>query len=150
MLLPILKVVTFVATELNLYWLPFVTFHDFPNTLPELVVKSVALLLKTRSVKEPGFVLVVGVLPRLQLVDVFKLGLLPVKMLTGGLTVSESRKLDPVPTELEAVKVTVVGPTNSLGVPLICPLVLFNVSPLGRSPEVTVKDVAPGGSVMIW
>ena len=63
---------------------------------------------------------------------------------------SESRKLDPVPTELEAVKVTVVGPTNSLGVPLICPLVLFNVSPLGRSPEVTVKDVAPGGSVMIW
>ena len=130
--------------------MPFVTFHDLPNTLPEEVVKLVALLLKTRSVKEPGFALAVGVLPKLQLVDVFRLVLIPVKMLTGRLTVSERRKLDPVPTELEAVKVTVVGPPNSFGVPLINPSAVFKVSPLGRDPEVTAKDVAPGGSVLIW
>ena len=132
MLLPILKVVTFVATELNLYWLPFVTFHDFPNTLPELVVKSVALLLKTRSVKEPGLALAVGVLPRLQLVDVFRLALLPVKILGGAIPMLIVRSCDTlVPAGFSAVKVTVVSPTV-VGIPLINPVVGFKLRPVGR------------------
>ena len=132
MLLPILKVVTFVATELNLYPLPFVTFQDFPNTLPELVVKSVALLLKTKSVKAPVFPLAVGIVPRLQLCDVFRLGLLPVKILGGAMPMLMVRSCEKlVPAGFSAVSVTVVSPTV-VGIPLINPVAVFKLRPVGR------------------
>ena len=102
-----------------------------PNTFPEEVVKLAALLLKTRSVKEPGFALVVGVLPRLQLVDVFRLGLLPVKILGGAIPMLMVRSCDELPAGFSAVSVTVVSPTV-VGIPLINPVVVFKLRPAGR------------------
>ena len=111
--------------------MPFVTFHDLPNTFPEEVVKLAALLLKTRSVKDPGFALAVGVLPRLQLVDVFKLALLPVKILGGAIPMLMVRSCDELPAGFSAVSVTVVSPTV-VGVPLINPVVGLKLRPAGR------------------
>ena len=112
--------------------MPLVTFHDLPNTFPEEVVKLAALLLKTRSVKDPGFALAVGVLPRLQLVDVFKLALLPVKILGGAIPMLMVRSCDElIPAGFSAVSVTVVSPTV-VGVPLINPVVGLKLRPAGR------------------
>ena len=111
--------------------MPLVTFHDLPNTFPEEVVKLAALLLKTRSVKDPGFAFAVAVLPRLQLVDVFKLALLPVKILGGAIPMLMVRSCDELPAGFSAVSVTVVSPTV-VGVPLINPVVGLKLRPAGR------------------
>ena len=76
----------------------------------------------------------VGGLLKLQLAEVSKLGLDPLKTLTGRLTVMARLTGAPVPTELEAVKTTVVGPSSAVGMPLIKPLVELKFSPLGRVP----------------
>ena len=103
-----------------------------PNTLPEEVVKLAALLLKTRSVKEPGFAFAVGVLPRLQLAGVFKLALLPVKILGGVIPMLMARSCgELVPARFSAVSVTVASPTV-VGIPLIFPVVVSKLRPAGR------------------
>ena len=74
----------------------------------------------------------VGVLPRLQLDDVFKLGLLPVKILGGAIPMLMVRSCEKlVPAGFSAVSVTVVSPTV-VGIPLINPVFVFKLRPAGR------------------
>ena len=103
-----------------------------PNTFPEEVVKFVAVLPKTRSVKDPVLVDEVGVLPKLQLADVLRLALLPVKMLGGVIPMLMVRFCEKlIPAGFSAPKVTVVSPTV-VGVPLINPVAVFKLRPVGR------------------
>jgi hypothetical protein len=74
----------------------------------------------------------------------------PLNVLNGRLTVKERLKGAPSPTLLEAVRITVVGPPKTLGVPLIRPFVGFKERPGGKVPFFNAKEVAPMGSVTIW
>ena len=103
-----------------------------PNTLPEEVVKLVAVLPKTRSVKDPVLVDEVGVLPKLQLAGVLRLALLPVKMLGGVIPMLRIRFCDELgPAGFSAVKITIVSP-SVVGIPLINPVTVFKFRPAGR------------------
>ena len=106
--------------------------------LPDVVVRFVAEELRIKSVKEPGLALAPGTLVKLQLAVVFRLGLLPLKILGGAMPIAIVRvSSELVPDGFSAVRPTIVPPSGvtAVGMPLINPVVVFNVNPAGRVPD---------------
>jgi hypothetical protein len=114
-----------------------VTFQLCTDKAAAVVVRSVALEAKDTSLKLPTLVVGVGGAPSDQEAAVFRLGLDPLKTLSGTITVRERLNRGPVPTELDAVRTAVVGPPKVVAVPLMRPFVVFKERPAGRVPEVS-------------
>ena len=90
-----------------------------------------------------------GAAPSDQLADVFRLTFEPLKVLSGTMTVIARGAAALVPFVLVAVRVTLEVPV-ALGVPLMRPVAVSSVRPVGSVPEARAKDVRAPWSAVIW